>query len=64
MRVTRSKLNLWVLTEVAALEPAGEIALYTISEPLEQYDDVLVEDADGMWWWGDGYPILGNETHT
>src|ERR1700722_5728289 len=30
-----------------------------ISEPLGRQYDLLVEDADGVWWWGDGYPGLG-----
>jgi hypothetical protein len=37
---------------------AEEIALYEISEPIGRLYDLLVEEADGVWWWGDGYPDL------
>src|SRR5580698_8384858 len=35
---------------------AADIAYMRISEPLGRQYDLLVEDADGVWWWGDGYP--------
>jgi hypothetical protein len=38
---------------------AADIAYMRISEPLGRQYDLLVEDADGVWWWGDGYPELG-----
>jgi hypothetical protein len=37
---------------------AAEIAVYEISEPIGRHYDLLVEEADGVWWWGDGYPDL------
>jgi len=37
---------------------AEQIAVYEISEPLGRYYDLLVEDAEGVWWWGDGFPDL------
>ena len=37
---------------------AREICIYEISEPLGRYSELLVEDANGVWWWGDGYPTL------
>ena len=37
---------------------AEEIALYEISEPIGRYYDLLIEDGEGVWWWGDGYPDL------
>ena len=42
----------------ASLEAAqaAEIAVHDISEPLGRYANLLVEDANGIWWWGDGYP--------
>jgi hypothetical protein len=27
-----------------------------IAEPLGSYWYLLVEDGDGVWWWGNGYP--------
>ena len=40
--------------------PAEELAaeIGEISEPLGRRYDLLVEGADGVWWWGDGYPNL------
>lgn len=37
---------------------AADIALFDISEPLGRMYDLLVEDGNGVWWWGDGYPGL------
>lgn len=37
---------------------AAEIAVYEISEPLGRYYDLLVQDDDAVWWWGDGFPKL------
>ena len=37
---------------------AEEIAFYEISEPLGRQYDLLVEDENGVWWWGDGYPPI------
>lgn len=37
---------------------AEQIAIYDISEPLGRYSELLVEDANGVWWWGDGFPEL------
>ena len=36
---------------------AATIAIYEISEPLGSYRDRLVEDTDGVLWWGDGYAV-------
>lgn len=38
---------------------AAEIAVCEISEPLGTYNQSLVEDSSGVWWWGDGYPATG-----
>jgi hypothetical protein len=38
---------------------AEQIAIYGISEPMGRYYDLLVEDEAGVWWWGDGYPDIG-----
>ena len=37
---------------------AGWIAWCEMGEPLGRRHDLLVEDDDGVWWWGDGYPDL------
>ncbi len=37
---------------------AGWIAWCEMGEPLGRQYDLLVEDDDGLWWWGDGYPDL------
>jgi hypothetical protein len=37
---------------------AEDIARYEISEPLGRYSEILVDDGNGVWWWGDGYPEL------
>jgi hypothetical protein len=37
---------------------AEDIAVYQISEPLGRYAEILVEDGQGVWWWGDGFPHL------
>jgi len=37
---------------------AQDIAVYEISEPLGRYSEILVDDGDGVWWWGDGFPEL------
>jgi hypothetical protein len=37
---------------------ALDIAMYDMAEPLGSYWDLLVEDDNGVWWWGDGYPGL------
>ncbi len=37
---------------------AEDIAVYQISEPLGRYHEILVEDGEGVWWWGDGFPDL------
>jgi hypothetical protein len=44
--------------ETPAQSLAAEIAVYEISEPIGRYYDLLVEEADDVWWWGDGYPDL------
>jgi hypothetical protein len=44
--------------ETPAQSLAAEIAVYEISEPVGRYYDLLVEEAGGVWWWGDGYPDL------
>ncbi len=35
---------------------AYDIAHYDMAEPLGSYWYLLVEDGNGVWWWGDGYP--------
>jgi hypothetical protein len=35
---------------------AYDIAHYDMAEPLSSYWNLLIEDADRVWWWGDGYP--------
>lgn len=35
---------------------AYDIARFDMAEPLGSYWYLLVEDGDGVWWWGDGYP--------
>jgi hypothetical protein len=37
---------------------AHEIAYCEISEALGRIYDLLVEDENGVWWWGDGYPDI------
>lgn len=37
---------------------ASWIATFEISEPLGRMHDLLVEDQDGVHWWGDGYRDL------
>jgi hypothetical protein len=37
---------------------AEDIAVYEISEPLGRYFKILVDDGEGVWWWGDGFPDL------
>lgn len=44
--------------ETPAQSLAAEIAVSEISEPIGRYYDLLVQEADGVWWWGDGYPDL------
>jgi hypothetical protein len=39
----------WLAEHICAME---------IGEPLGRMHDLLVEDNDGTWWWGDGYPDL------
>jgi hypothetical protein len=58
----RRKLNRIPMTVPPGMPPeealALDIAQYDIAEPLGNYWDLLVEDEDGVWWWGDGYPEL------
>ena len=37
---------------------ARDIAWMEMGEPLGTQHDLLVEDDNGVWWWGDGYPDL------
>jgi hypothetical protein len=37
---------------------AYDIAHGDMAEPLGNYWYLLVEDGNGVWWWGDGYPGL------
>jgi hypothetical protein len=50
----RRRLDHWNLDAPEA--KAEDIAIYDISEPLGNYYELLVEDGQGVWWWGDGYP--------
>jgi transcriptional regulator with XRE-family HTH domain len=36
----------------------GHIAWLEMGEPLGRQHDLLVEDDNGVWWWGDGYPDI------
>jgi hypothetical protein len=57
----RRKLLQYPVPEGTGWDPnalAEDIARYDISEPLGRYAELLVEDGDGVWWWGDGYPEL------
>lgn len=47
------------------LIPSKEIAsdvIDQISEPLGRQADLLVEE-QGVWWWGDGYPDVGDSPY-
>jgi hypothetical protein len=37
---------------------ARQVAIFDVAEPLGAYYDLLVEDDQGVSWWGDGYPEL------
>jgi hypothetical protein len=37
---------------------AYDIASLDIAEPLGNYYELLVEDENGVWWWGDGFQEL------
>ena len=56
----RRRLDRWpvLLGESDGLDEwlAGWIAWCEMGEPLGRQHDLLVEDDDGVWWWGDGYP--------
>jgi transcriptional regulator with XRE-family HTH domain len=39
----------WLVDDIAWLE---------MGEPLGRRHDLLVEDDNGVWWWGDGYPDM------
>lgn len=58
----RRRLTQFPLTIPAGATPAEgmaeTIALYEISEPLGRYSEILVNDGEGVWWWGDGFPDL------
>ena len=49
------------LAESPGLTPAEslarDIAEGDIGEPLGSYWDLLEEDSNGVWWWGDGYTV-------
>jgi hypothetical protein len=37
---------------------ALDIAMFDMEEPLGRLWELLVEDDNRVWWWGDGYPGL------
>lgn len=54
----RRRLDRWG-PDANAEALAQDIAIYDISEPLGSYYELLVDDGRGVWWWGDGYPDIG-----
>lgn len=60
----RRRLIRYPLPERPGWDPkalAQDIAVIEISEPLGRYSEILVDDGNGAWWWGDGYPELTND---
>ena len=59
LRRALNRVPAWVPPDMSPEEAlAFEIAVSDMAEPLGNYWDLLVEDGDGVWWWGDGFPEL------